>query len=458
MNITINDRETPTLKRFILLSCLAFIVVSTSQAQTPTSAFIERPQTLNASEILPSNLVKGPHHTLDQKVTNDGYFNLYTIRSRFGVMTVEGLPLLETRINEMNALAELEQLSSSKVFSDAAYKAGKGIILAPVKVVEKTAKTLSDPQKISDTISAVPEGAEKLFNWAYRKSKSAANAIGDAIASTNESDSKKDKQASRTDSLEQALDQGTSLGLQYIGYTKRQREWFRKLQVNPYTSNSTLRDEVTRVAGIETAVGTAFRFVPGLGLLGELATINTWYERAEKLSLYEDPDTIAKKNQKELANLGVPPETITTFNQNKSYTPWTRRFISSSLSAIGPSVPGHTEFIKAASEARNEPSTLYFVAVAESLEKLHLKRPLAKIIASLYLPAAITRDGELYLPLPIDYLFWTSEVEGIFKEFKRRAEREGKFKQVTISIRGQTSENAKRALETLGARVQGSES
>jgi hypothetical protein len=57
-------------------------------------------------------------------------------------MTVEGRPLLETRINEMNALAELEKLSSTKVFSDAAYKAGKGIILAPVKIVEKTAKTL----------------------------------------------------------------------------------------------------------------------------------------------------------------------------------------------------------------------------------------------------------------------------------------------------------------------------
>jgi hypothetical protein len=223
--------------------------------------------------------------------------------------------------------------------------------------------------------------------------------------------------------------------------------------VNPYTSNTTLRDEVTRVAGIETAVGTAFRFVPGLGLLGDLATINTWYERAEKLSLYEDPDTIAKKNQQELSALGVPTEVLTTFSQNKSYTPWTRRFISSSLTAIGSQVSGHTEFIKAASQASNEPSAIYFVGVAHALEQLHAKRPIARIIASLYLPAAITRDGELYLPLEIDYLFWTSEVDGIFKDFKLRAERAGRFKTTTIAIRGQASPKAKQALATLGARV-----
>ncbi len=369
-------------------------------------------------------------------------------------MVVEGRQLLETRVGEMNALAELDKLSSSSVFADAAYKAGKGIVLAPIRVVEKTAKTLSDPEKLGDTLAAVPEGAERLFNWAYRKGKSAVNAVSDAVSS----DSKKtptpgEQKETSSISASDTLDQGTKLGLKYIGYTKREREWFRKLHVNPYTSNELLRSEIVRVAGIETAVGTAFRFVPGLGLLGELATFNTWYERAEKLALYEDPDAIGKKNQQELAALGVPEDVSKQFLANQAYTPWSRRFISASLTAIGPKVPGHTEFIKAACAATNEPSTLYFVAVAESLEKLHGVSPIKRIIASLYLPAAITNSNQLYIPLPVDYLFWTEEVAGIFQEFKKRIEKEARITSAQMNITGQASPLARQRLLEMGIAV-----
>jgi hypothetical protein len=308
---------------------------------------------------------------------------------------------------------------------------------------------------MADTISAIPEGAERLFSWAYRKGKSAAHAISDAVSSDSDSSTKKDKNDSTTSDKKSSaavIDQGTNLGLKYIGYTKRQREWFRKLHVNPYTSNETLRDEIMRVAGIETAVGTAFRFVPGLGLLGELATFNTWYERAEKLALYEDPDTIGKKNQKELLALGVPEELAKKFQENKAYTPWSRRFISASLTTIGAKTTGQDEFIRAACEAKNEPSTLYFVAVAEAFEKLHAINPIKKLSASLYLPAALTSSSVLYVPLPVDNLFWTEEVSGIFRDFDKRVMKPNRAKEAQINIFGRASPLALENLRKL-ARV-----
>jgi len=446
-------------KKLIISLLIANITITSAANNIAHAQRYEKPTILKASQLLPASLLKGPHHKVAERVTSDGYFNNYTIESKFGNMTVEGRELLEIRVGEMSALAELDKLACTDVFADAAYKSGKGIVMAPVKLVEKTAKVVSDPQKMADTLSAIPDGAERLFSWAYRKGKSAAQAVSDAVSSDSEAkdkEKKADSDQSNKTSTSDAIDQGTNFGLRYIGYTKRQREWFRRLQVNPYTSNETLRDEIMRVAGIETAVGTAFKFVPGLGLLGELATFNTWYERAEKLSLYEDPDTISKKNQKELLALGVSEELAKKFQSNKAYTPWSRRFISASLTALGPKVTGHSEFIRAACEATNEPSTLYFVSIGEAFEKLHAVTPIKKLTASMYLPAAVTSSGVLYVPLPVDYLFWTEEVAGIFRDFEKRVLKPNNAKRAHVNIFGRASPMALDNLRGMGVEVAGS--
>jgi hypothetical protein len=123
------------------------------------------------------------------------------------------------------------------------------------------------------------------------------------------------------------------------------------------------------------------------------------------------------------------------------------------MTAIGPSVAGRALFIKAALQAKNEPSTLYFVSVAEYLEKVQKETPLKKIVSSLYIPAGVTKKGALIVPLSVDYLFWTQEVSGIFNDFRNRVTKEEKFSSVEIRVRGRVSPRAKAALESLGAKV-----
>ena len=183
---------------------LALILAALNETSAQPIRY-EKPPVLKASEVLPAHLVKGPHHTISERVTSDGYFNNYTIESQFGVITVEGRQLLEIRVGEMTALAELDKLASTDVFADAAYKAGEGIVMAPVKVVKKTANFVSDPQKMADTISAIPEGAERLFSWAYRKGKSAAHAISGAVSSDSDSSTKKDKNDSQYQACVKAI-------------------------------------------------------------------------------------------------------------------------------------------------------------------------------------------------------------------------------------------------------------
>jgi hypothetical protein len=403
---------------------------------------------LQAKDVLPEALIKGPFHEVDPRVTNDGYFNEFKVRSKFGNFNVEGQQLLELRIGELNALNELDKLSSSKVIGDAMYEGGKATVMAPVNAVKKVANTVSDPDKMYDTVKGVPEGAEKVFSWAYRQAKGAAQGVSDLVTGDSQTDSK-----DISDGASSTLRAGKNFGLRFIGYTGRERELFQKLQVNPYSSNTILQDEVVRVAGLGTAVGFAFRFVPGLGLLGQLTTFNRWYGRAEQLSLYEDPDVIKEKNKAELRALDVPDDMIEQFQSSKAYNPWTRRFVTASMTALGPTVAGRALFIKAALQAKNEPSTLYFVSVAEYLEKVQKETPLKKIVSSLYIPAGVTKKGVLVVPLAVDYLFWTQEVAGIFDDFKNRVTKEESFSSVEIRVRGRVSARARAALESLGAKV-----
>ena len=53
---------------------------------------------LSASKILPPELLSGPHHRVQEAVTNNGYFNIYQIDSKFGVFTAVSTAMLRKRV------------------------------------------------------------------------------------------------------------------------------------------------------------------------------------------------------------------------------------------------------------------------------------------------------------------------------------------------------------------------
>jgi hypothetical protein len=441
------------MKYWISIYCAALLLgslLSSSVHAQVHSLLYEDPRLPSIGALLPAELVKGPHHQVTKAALRDGYFISYTITSPFGEYTADGRQLLEIRIGELAALAELDKLSSSKVFKDAALEAGEATLMAPVKLVEKTYERVSDPDKAVETLQSIPEGAERLFSWAYDQIKGATHSVREAVAP---GPTPTPDPYAPDSGISGAWQTGKKFGLKYIGYSKREREWFKKLKVSPYTSNERLRSEVERVAGVETAVGVGFKFIPGLGLLGQLSTVNHWYERAEKLALFEEPSKITEKNIEELKNLEIDAALAKRFLQTKAYGPWSSRFIIASLTAIGPEVKGHGAFLAAACEATNEHSALYFVSVAEALEQIHSRQKLRQIVSTKQLPAGITERGTLILPLSVDYLFWTEEVARILQDFQKQAAHDWKFSSTEILIRGLSSEFARQRLTKLGAKV-----
>ncbi len=84
---------------FFIASIITFVTLPVYAAPT-----YERPVTLQASKILSPDLLKGPHHQVDEKVVNDAFLNIYTLHSDYGDVQVTSTAKLMKYIHEVNAV------------------------------------------------------------------------------------------------------------------------------------------------------------------------------------------------------------------------------------------------------------------------------------------------------------------------------------------------------------------
>src|ERR1700730_9584142 len=112
----------------VTISCLALVLAGMLLFQ---SAFTmaaqqgyESPPVLSASNILPPELLSGPNFRVQERVFNDGFMNTYTIDSKFGTFMAVSTDLLRKRIQEINALAAMDKLKTTKEYLDSLKASG----------------------------------------------------------------------------------------------------------------------------------------------------------------------------------------------------------------------------------------------------------------------------------------------------------------------------------------------
>ena len=81
--------------------------------------------TLNASDILQPQYLKGPNFTVRNPVPTYFGSNHYTIDSDFGVFEANGNQMLMRRVAEISAIAKLQAMSQTKEFTQAAAQAAE---------------------------------------------------------------------------------------------------------------------------------------------------------------------------------------------------------------------------------------------------------------------------------------------------------------------------------------------
>ena len=68
---------------------------------------------LKASDLVAPEVLKGPHYSVDERVPVRGFLARFTIRSEYGSFDAHGIHMLQIRVREVHALAQLDDMSKT---------------------------------------------------------------------------------------------------------------------------------------------------------------------------------------------------------------------------------------------------------------------------------------------------------------------------------------------------------
>ena len=80
--------------------------------------FQQLPVALVASDFLPKSMLSGEGYTVNERVSNDGFQNTYTMKTDYGVITASSTDELRARIQEVKATRALEKGISRVLIKD----------------------------------------------------------------------------------------------------------------------------------------------------------------------------------------------------------------------------------------------------------------------------------------------------------------------------------------------------
>src|SRR6185436_11146877 len=124
------------MNKFLTSLCtLHFLIASVlaqgeaSPSQGATGDYEELPE-LKASEILRPEILEGPNHKTRDEVTTYSGANHFMIDSPFGVFEADGNEMLIRRVDEINAIARLKDVSRTDQYKNALATAAKAPVAA----------------------------------------------------------------------------------------------------------------------------------------------------------------------------------------------------------------------------------------------------------------------------------------------------------------------------------------
>ena len=403
-----------------VISTLAMIVVlvmggaTTSWAQSG----YETEGVLKAKDLVAPELLKGPSFTVDERVPVVGYLARFTVRSDFGTFDVHGIHMLQVRVPEIYALAQLDKMSKSKEFAEAAAKAA-------ARPVASAAHMIVNPV---ETIEGVPGGVSRLFD----RIKLGGESIAAAATASGQTGGQKATDVSQ---------RVGSITVDALGFEKERRDLAKSLGVDPYTSNPVLSKKLTDMAwvafsgrfGIQAAVSV---FVPGSMAMSAVTITNT--------TVYDSPPgDLLNAAQAIFTQTGASEAQVQSLLKNSQYTLSVLTAIALGIQRLQ-GVNGLPSVIDFAAAAKTQDETRLVAGVVNMLARYHESR---QRIAQVTAPGPIiarTVTGVLLVPAPVDYVAWTERTARVARRDDLKAPER------TAWLSGQMSPRARKQFEELG--------
>jgi len=404
-----------TITLGVALPCLA----QTSEpfeGRRAEAAFEELP-VLNASEILRPEILAGPHHKVREAVPTYFGANQFTIDSDFGVFEAKGNEMLVCRINEINAIAKVKDVSRTDEYKKALSAAAK----SPVAAVKNIA---NDP---ANTISNVPKGIMKFMSRAGESVKN----IG-----------KKSQSSAAEGSKMQ----------QIIGFSDAKRKVAIDLGVDPYSTNSVLQHELDGIAWASFAGGATFSIatMPIGGGASAALTVTELSGDIDQILKEKSPTDLKIMNRKTLLAIGAGEKQTERFLNNDAFSASEQTAFVLNLKSLD-GVANRGAFVRTAGETSSDGSDAIFcVQTAALMSKIHKEKPLARLAMIGDFPICVAKDGTIIVAFQWDYAAWTSGAAGLTSDVQNLAARSGETKPVMVMLSGQMSPRLQQELQNRG--------
>lgn len=405
-----------------ILSTLLLLTLSLHGQSDPvpsTSADYEELPELKASEILRDTILSGPHHKVREEVSPSSGANHFMIDSDVGVFETEGNEMLVRRVDEINAIARLREVSRTDEFKQALATAAKSPVAAAKALV-------TDPVR---TISSVPKGLKKFMGRA-----------GESIKSIGK---RKDSDTAAANKMQQM-----------IGFTDAKRKVAIGLGVDPYSRNEALQRELDGISWASFAGGLTFKVgtMPIGGGIGTALTVTGVTGGFQDVLREKNPTDLKIMNRKILLGMGASSADTETFLNNEAFSPSAQTAFVFNLRELE-GVSNRAAFVRLAGKtSSSEADAIFCVQTAKLMGSLHKgEKPLARIALLGGFPICIAKDGSPVVALQWDYAAYTPMAD----KFAHDLQALGKGKEhCLVALSGIVSPRLRQELESRGITVQ----
>lgn len=345
----------------------------------------ETPGVLEASKLLPGEILQGPNHRVREQVVSDGYMAHFQIDTDFGVFHAIGVPQVAIRIQEANALRKLVETSKSDLFAEGMKRsvnqpidAVKNIVTDPVNSIKAAPATVG--HFFGKVGSSLGRGAEKV------KRGMSGDGEGPSAADVGES-------AKRA-----------------AGFDKAKLDTARQLGVDPYSDNRRLHEEMDKVTWAFFAGGLPLR-IGAMALSAGVAVSATNMVGVPEDTYALTQSELAMRDKKSLVAMGLREEDINDFQLQPNLSTTRRHRIVQCMEAM-PEVARRGQIVLLANSCETAQQADFLVSALSMLAARHLEGNAGyteiKVVGRL--PGAITREGIFEVPAPVDHVSWTEPV------------------------------------------------
>ena len=133
---------------------MGMLMVGSAVVTARAQSGFEPSPVLRAKDLAAPELLRGPQFVVSERVPVKDFLCRFTLRSDYGTFDVHGLRMLQIRVREVYGLAQLNQVSNTQEFLQAAAQ-------AVARPVTSAVNMITNPV---ETVEGLPGGVTRLFD------------------------------------------------------------------------------------------------------------------------------------------------------------------------------------------------------------------------------------------------------------------------------------------------------